>query len=177
MASYRFADFISADLSVFNGEGYKKIQLDDQLLYGLGVTVNPIKELTIRAYADIKTARDTVSQQNVALFAGYKCHAFRIGAEYNMQLNHSNSDGRKLQGISVYGAGRINDRMELYARYDNGISSASDDWQYSNDGQTGILGLHIQANTLFSFSPNIRVSKSGSAKAAIYACVSGKVNF
>ncbi len=178
MASYKAADWLSADLSVFNGEGYKKLQADDQLLYGLGVTLKPVDNLTIRLYGDMKTAKDTVSQHNVALFAGYKGKAFRVGAEYNMQLNHGNADGRQLQGVSVYGAVAVGDHGEVYARYDNGSSCADDSWQYGQDGQTAILGYHYQANKIFSFSPNMRMNQAaGSDKLSVYACVSMNVRF
>ena len=40
-ASYKFNDWLSADAIVVNGEGYKKIQQNDGLMYGLGATLTP----------------------------------------------------------------------------------------------------------------------------------------
>lgn len=176
-ASFKAAEWLSADLSVFNGEGYKKLQSDDQLLYGLGVTMHPLNNFTIRLYGDSKTAKDTVSQHNIAFFVGYKTNAFRIGAEYNMQLNHGNTEGRQLQALSVYGAVAVGEHGEVYARYDRGTSSADDSWNYNQDGQTAIVGYHHQANKIFSFSPNVRLNQaSGSDKLSVYACMSMKIN-
>ena len=41
--AYKFADWVSADAIIVNGEGYKKIQVNDGLNYGLGVTLTPVK--------------------------------------------------------------------------------------------------------------------------------------
>lgn len=177
VASYKATDWLRADVSVFNGEGYKKIQSDKALLYGLGFTLEPVSHLTLRLYGDIKEGADTVSQYDVALFAGYKTKTWRLGAEYNLQLNHGNAEGRNLQGFSVYGAYRISDRTEAYARYDRGTSEGPAAWTYGQDGQTAILGIHYQANQLFSVSPNIRLSQGDSDNTmTAYACVSVKVN-
>lgn len=49
---YQFADFVSADFSLINGEGYKKIQGDEYLRPGFGITLNPVQTLTARVFAD-----------------------------------------------------------------------------------------------------------------------------
>lgn len=177
MAAYKVTDWLSADLSVFNGEGYKKIQSDDQMLYGVGLTLIPLDNLTVRLYGDMKTYKDTTNQYDVAIFAGYKTKSFRIGAEYNMPLNHGGAEGRDLQGLSVYGAVAVGQNGEVYARYDLGNSQADDTWHYGQDGQTAILGFHYQANKILSVSPNMRMNQAaGSDKLSVYACVSMKIN-
>ncbi|MBQ0161298.1 MAG: hypothetical protein MJZ99_01755 [Bacteroidales bacterium] len=176
-ASYKAADWLSVDLAIFNGEGYKKVQADDQLQYALGATIQPVDGLTLRIYGDMKTYKDTVSQHNVALFAGYRTKMFRVGAEYNIQLNHGGSEGRRLQGMSLYGAVAAGELGEVYARYDRGDSFAEDAWQYGQNGQTAIVGYQYHANKLFSFSPNMRIHQAaGSDALSVYACVSMKVN-
>ena len=175
--SYQAADWLSADLSVFNGEGYKKLQSDDQLQYALGLTMKPVDNVMIRLYGDSKTAKDTVAQHNIALFLGYKTKSFRLGAEYNLQLNHGNTEGRQLQGFSVYGAVALGERGELYARYDLGNSSAEDSWHYNQDGQMAIVGYSYQPNKIFSFSPNVRLMQAaGADNLSVYSCVSMKIN-
>ena len=49
-ATYKFNDRISADAIIVNGEGYKKIQQNNGLNYGLGLTVNPISNFYVRLY-------------------------------------------------------------------------------------------------------------------------------
>lgn len=176
-ASYKFGEAFAADLSVFNGEGYKKIQSDDQLQYALGLTATPVKGLSIRAYGEVKSAKDTSSQYTAAFFAGYKCKAFRIGAEYNIQLNHGFGQNRNLQGVSIYGSGRITDQIEAFARFDYGSSHADDAWTYGQDGSTILIGMDYHNCKLFSISPNVRLTQAVDGnKMSIYACVSAKVN-
>lgn len=175
-ATYKATDWLSADLAIFNGEGYKKVQADEQLQYALGVTMKPVDGLTVRVYGDMKTYKDTVSQHNIVFFAGYKTKTMRVAAEYNVQLNHGGAEGRRLQGVSVYGAVATGEHGEVYARYDRGDSFANDAWQYGQDGQTAIVGYHYQANKIFSFSPNLRMNQAtGSDKLSVFACVSMSV--
>ena len=44
---YKFADWVSGDAIVVNGNGYKNLQINDGLLYGLGFTFKPVKGLTL----------------------------------------------------------------------------------------------------------------------------------
>lgn len=176
MASCKAADWLSVDLSVMNGEGYKKVQADKQLQYGLGLTLKPVDGLTLRLFADAKTGQDTVSQCDVALFAGYKTKAFRVGAEYNMQMNHGNVEGRNLSGMSLYGAVRVSEHMEAYARYDRGTSTANDAWTDGQDGQMAMAGLHCSVNKLLAVSPNVRLWQPAVGKSTVFAAVSAKIN-
>jgi hypothetical protein len=49
-AEHTFSDLISADAILENGEGYKINDADSALKVGVGVTLHPLKELTIRGY-------------------------------------------------------------------------------------------------------------------------------
>ena len=83
-ASYTFAPWIEADVVIANGEGYKVVQVDDGLLYGLGTTIMPFKGMSFRLYAGLnegsKGEKDII---NYAMFAGYKHKYFSLGIEYN----------------------------------------------------------------------------------------------
>lgn len=180
VGKYNFAEWISADLSIFNGEGFKKIQLDDQLSYGLGLTINPVKGLYFRCYGEMKTARDTTAQEILSAFVGYKNERFRVGAEYNMMANQKNVDGHSLNGFSVYGTGILTNRLELYARYDKGISSAAltgDSWIYGKNGQTAIFGLQYKASKLFTVSPNLRWEEAEGQDGKFFGYISTQVKF
>ena len=87
--SYKFADWVSADAIIVNGEGYKKIQVNDGLNYGLGVTLTPVKGFQIRLYGGLNESgvEGKANTVNMAAFAGYKHDKFTIGAEYNHMLN------------------------------------------------------------------------------------------
>lgn len=66
--SYKFAEWISADAIVVNGEGYKKVQKADGLNYGVGVTLTPVKGLQARIYGGINEA----DQGGYSIFSSVK---------------------------------------------------------------------------------------------------------
>ncbi|MBO5345419.1 MAG: hypothetical protein J6A44_00755, partial [Paludibacteraceae bacterium] len=51
--AYKFADWVSADVIMTNGEGYKKIQGDLGFQYGLGLTFTPVEGLSLRLYGGL----------------------------------------------------------------------------------------------------------------------------
>ena len=54
--SYRLARWIEADAIITNGEGFKQLQVNDGLLYGIGTTITPLKGVSMRLYKDNKAA-------------------------------------------------------------------------------------------------------------------------
>ena len=59
-AAYKFCDIFSADVIVANGEGYKKVQVDDGLQYGAGLTLTPVKGFMVRAYGSYNEAGQSI---------------------------------------------------------------------------------------------------------------------
>lgn len=57
-ASYDFNRYVSADVIIANGEGYKQVQVKDGLQYGAGLTLTPIKNLFIRLYGSFNEATE-----------------------------------------------------------------------------------------------------------------------
>ena len=178
LATFTPCDMLSIDASVFNGEGYKKIQADDQLLYGLGITFKPIKQLSLRVYSDIKTKREAATQNNLAIFLGYKDETFAIGGEYNKQFNNKNVDDRTLDGLSVYGKYKFTKSLEGFVRYDYASSNCKDEiWQYSLDGNTVLAGVDWKVNKLLHLSPNFKYNHSEvTDKDTYYVMLSAKIN-
>lgn len=157
---YKVASWMETDVSVFNGEGYKKVQLDNQFLYGLGVTLKPFSGFQLRLYADMKTAKDTATQTTVAISTGYKGEKFSVGAEYDLMRNEGNGKGHHLNGLSLYASGNLGEKVSLFGRYDWGSSSTenNDNWLYGQNGQTAILGLQCKVNKMVSIAPNFRMT-------------------
>ncbi len=180
VAEYRPADWLAADLSIFNGEGYKHLQADNQFLYGLGLTLTPLRSLQLRAYADIKTtALDSLDNQStMALAFSYRSERFTLGAEYNRMVNHNHHAGHTLQGLSLYASGRFSAALTLYGRYDRGCSFDNEElWHYSQDGRTAIVGLQWKVNQLVSLSPNFSINYSDKTLATTYlATLSAKIS-
>ena len=157
-AAYKFADWISADAIVVNGEGYKKVQKNDGLNYGLGLTLTPVKGFQVRLYGGLnESGQDGKADiANMAAFAGYKCERFTVGAEYNYMQNASNKDGNDQFGYSVFTSVKLNKETELYARFDD--LDSKDDWNISKDEQAAILGAQFKLGKYVKVAPNFRMS-------------------
>lgn len=159
-AAYKFSDIISADVIVANGEGYKALEADSVLKVGAGVTIHPVKTLTLRGYYD-NMAKNGVAQQNISLMAGYANKTFNLAAEYNSQLNNKYKSGYDFSGYSVYGTVNFNSKTGLIARYDN-LTSKDDtgkatSWNYAKDGSEFMLGFEFKPVKGIRISPNYQL--------------------
>ena len=151
-ASYKFNGWLTADAIVVNGEGYKKVQKEDGLLYGLGATLTPAKCLSMRVYYGLNetTEADKKDVQNLATFVGLKFDRFSLGAEYNRMWNYKNVKGADFSGFSVYSNIKLNAESDLYLRYDD----------CTMDNQSGfIAGVQWKLGKYVKLSPNFRWSR------------------
>jgi len=157
-ATYKFADWLSADAIIVNGEGYKKIQKNDGLNYGLGATFIPAKGLQIRLYGGLNESGEQGKENivNMASFVGYKSDKFTIGAEYNMMWNASYKEGQDQYGCSVFASAKLDKKTEVYARFDDLCSK--DDWNNDKDEQAAILGAQFKLGKYVKIAPNFRMS-------------------
>ncbi|MEN8223784.1 MAG: porin [Bacteroidota bacterium] len=154
--NYRFTDFLSADFSIFNGEGYKLVQLDSTFQAALGVTVKPVDDLILRIYYDYM--EKDAAQQTIALFAGYTIGKFSLGAEYDRQLNHGIIYHKDFDGYSVFATFKVNNKWKVFGRYDK-LSSVKTDheeqvWNLNRDGQIIIAGLEFNPVKGIKLTPN-----------------------
>lgn len=156
--AYKFGDWLSADAIIVNGEGYKKIQKNDGLNYGLGVTLTPVKGLQIRLYGGLNECGEEGKKDitNFAAFAGYKCGAFSVGAEYNSMWNAAYADKADQYGYSIFASAKLSERAELYARFDDLCSD--DDWNIAKDEQAALLGAQFKLGKYVKVAPNFRMA-------------------
>lgn len=157
-ASYKFSNLISADAIIVNGEGYKKIQKNNGLNYGLGVTLTPLKGFQIRLYGGLNEGDEDSKKNitNMAAFMGYKCEKFTIGAEYNYLMNASFKDDCDQKGYSIFASVNLSKETAIYARFDDLYSK--NNWNYENDESTAILGAQFKLGKYVKIAPNFRVS-------------------
>ena len=157
-ATYKFADWLSADAIIVNGEGYKKVQKNDGLNYGLGTTLTPAKGLQIRLYGGLNESGEQGKENivNMAAFVGYKSDKFAIGAEYNKMWNASYKEGQDQYGYSVFASAKLGKKTEVYARFDDLCSK--DDWNKAKDEQAAILGAQFKLGKYVKIAPNVRMS-------------------
>ena len=156
--TYKFADWLSADAIIVNGEGYKKVQKNDGLNYGLGTTLTPAKGLQIRLYGGLNESGEQGKENivNMAAFVGYKSDKFTIGAEYNKMWNASYKKGQDQYGYSVFASTKLDKKTEVYARFDDLYSK--DDWNKAKDEQAAILGAQFKLGKYVKIAPNFRMS-------------------
>lgn len=158
-AAYKFNKIVSADVIIQNGEGYKSLDNDSALKVGVGLTIHPVKSLTLRGYYDTMK-KDTANQQTIALMAGYANKYFSLAAEYNSQVDNGLKKGQDYSGYSFYGTFYVNTKINLFARYDNLNSEnkimQTQPWNYSKDGQQLMAGLEYSPVKGIKISPNFQ---------------------
>ncbi len=122
---YEIADWMSADVTISNGEGAKSQQdTEGKYRMGYGAEIKPLDGLTFRAYYDYFYAPEPVAgtlsdnQDMLALFVGYEQEKFRVGVEYDILNNYKfvTDDNRDI--FSVYGSVALAKQMQAFARYD-----------------------------------------------------------
>jgi len=159
-AAYKFSDFISADAILENGEGYKINDADSVLKTGIGVTLHPVKALTIRGYYDVMS-KGSATQQTEAIMAGYSGKKFNLGVEYNYQADYKLRKGQDWSGYSAYGTYYFTPKADIFARYDNlsseKIGTAANAWNKSKDGQLFMAGLEFIPVKGIRISPNYQL--------------------
>jgi len=157
-ATYKFNDRISADAIIVNGEGYKKIQQNNGLNYGLGLTVNPISNFYVRLYGGLNTSDEIEDKNiaNIATFAGYKSDKFTMGVEYNYMQNSSFDSNADKDGYSIFASVKLSKTTELYARFDE--LSSKNELISAKDESAAIVGAQFKLGKYVKIAPNFRIS-------------------
>ncbi len=158
---YAWAPWLSADLSLTNGEGYKNINMDNKYRYGLGLTLTPLSGLTLRIYGDIfqQSGSDT-DQQTLALFAGYACSRFSLGAEYNYQKNNQWKSNHDYYGYSIYTTVPLHKQWNFFGRYDYlGSKDKNDQSWISYTGDLWMAGFEYTPIKNLKIAPNYKYVK------------------
>ena len=164
-AEIKLSDKLTTNIFALNGEGYKNPQdADGNQRFGLNLIYDLSDKLKMKFYYDTQASESSESLNNIGLFAGYKSGGYSIGAEYNKMENGTTYknpvDNHNLDGISIYNRYSINDKYEIFARYDqissNIVDGATNSWNYDDDGSLIIIGTQYKANDGVKFSLNGR---------------------
>ena len=156
--AYKFNNQISADAIVVNGEGYKKIEQNNGLNYGLGLTLNPISNFYVRLYGGVNTSDQAGDKNiaNIATFAGYKSDKFTMGVEYNYMQNSSFDSNADKDGYSIFASVKLSKTTELYARFDE--LSSKNELNSAKDESAAIIGAQFKLGKYVKIAPNFRIS-------------------
>jgi len=178
---YKFSNYISADMMIINGEGYKNIQSDNTYKGAFGLTITPVKNLNFRAYYDLMIT--DVAQQTLALFAGYNATKFKVATEYNYQKNQKLIEDHNLSGISIYSTVFVGKKFNVFGRFDNlsstTIEGENEAWNISKDGQAYIVGMEYNPVKGVKIAPNFQGwspnEKNAAFESSIYLSI--QINF
>lgn len=190
---YQFNKYISADISLTNGEGYKKIKKDDNMRYAAGINLSPIDNLLFRVYADIYNDRgadrDNLSpdlpnigydnQYTLSLFAGYQNKLISLGAEYNKVYNKDFTSDKDYYGYSFYTSGKIASKWRAFARFDlmdSNIPSAFTSPWNDLDGNLTMFGVEFRPFKQLKIAPNFRNINPSRNKSEQYLFVNLEFN-
>lgn len=164
-AEIKLSDKLTTNIFALNGEGYKNLQdFDGNQRVGLNLIYAVSDSVNLKFYYDTQESANSESLNNIGVFAGYKSENYRIGAEYNKMENGTTYktpiDNHNLNGISIYNRYSVNDKYEIFARYDqissNVVDGATTSWNYDDDGSLIIIGTQYKANDGVKFSLNGR---------------------
>ena len=165
-AEIKISDKLTSNVFIVNGEGYKNVQDEDgNQRFGTNLIYKLNKNITTKIYYDTHAVVDSKAINNIGIFAGYKSDKFRFGAEYNEMQNGETyktaSENHILKGLSFYSSYILNDKFELFIRYDklssNTIDGSNSNWNYENDGALNMIGLEYKAVKGVKFSLNSRI--------------------
>ena len=169
---YKFTDYLMADLSLTNGTGYKDVKKSGSKRYAAGITLHPINNIVLRAYADVfnesEDVRDELpegvtdvnykNQYSLSLFAGYRNSNVSGGVEYNKVYNKGFVAEKDYFGYSLYTSVKISPKFGIFARYDitdsNIPSSFTGSW--NDDNQLIMGGVEFTPVKQLKISPNFR---------------------
>lgn len=154
-ADYIVNDWLSADFTLMNGEGYSNLQLDDNLRSSLGITITPARNLAFRLYGDIQCV-EGLWQPVFVGFAGFKNDLITIGGEVSYKSNLDLIRGHHVWGLSATGGINLTEKTGLFVRYDYRSSVIPEGeiqkWNYLKDGTFAVAGFQ------YSFSQNIKIA-------------------
>jgi hypothetical protein len=180
-AEYSFTKNISADLAVFNGEGYKSLQRDEFLRPAVGLTMKDIGNFTARVYADYMGKE--VKQTSLVGYAGFNAAKLVVAAEYNYQWNYKMIDGQDMYGTSVYATYKPGEKIKYFARFDD-LQSATlegqpNPWQLAKDGQLFMGGFEFSPVKGIKVAPNLRYWNPAdeTLKATTYAYINLEIRY
>lgn len=167
VAEYQFTDWLKADLSLFNGEGYKKLNMDNKYRYGVGITLTPVKPLVLRAYYDRYDGNEegAKTQQSMALFAGYKHKWFSLGLEYNKLWAADFVANQDQTGYSAYASVYASKKFTVFGRYDD---LTSKDHYFKGDQRRAVVGVQYEPIKQVRISPNFQTVNPADGRSSSY---------
>jgi hypothetical protein len=142
---YRPFKMLELDASLMNGEGYTNLQRDNAFKTSVGVSFFPISRILLRVYYDF--IEQDIMQSTLSTFAAYRYNKITAGAEYNLKGNSNYKKDHNQTAISTYISYDINEKFEVFGRYDHLSSNQPENldqpWNLQDDGSAIIAGIQF----------------------------------
>lgn len=155
--AYRIAPWITADLTLMNGEGFKLTEADSTLKKAVGVTFVPLRNVSLRGYYD-NMARDGLNQHTTEVIASYESNGSLLSGAWHYRKNSGLIAGHDYHVISLNGWVSVADNIRILGRYDFAASARvgnePDPWNLDRDGQLFLAGIEFALTPGVSLSPN-----------------------
>ncbi len=156
---YQLNDFVRVNFSLLNGEGYTNVQADNSIKTGVGIIINTPFNTVFKLYSDIMKPGG-VWQSTMVAFAGFKNDKFSFGAEASYKTNLDLLSGHNVYGISGTGSIFLNEKSEVFGRYDYASSAVmpGEDfrWDYTKDETYFIAGFQYILSDNLKMALNYR---------------------
>ncbi|MBI9052852.1 MAG: hypothetical protein JEY96_03490 [Bacteroidales bacterium] len=177
MLEYKLIDGLFIDATIRNGEGYKKLQSDETFNGALGITYHVWKNIVVRG--SYEHSEKSINQSVYSGLIGFQMKdVILMGVEYNYMQNSSYIKNHNLTGYSAYLTFIMNDKFQLFGRYDNLKSNKINDeiisWNESNDGEAIIAGVQYKLEKNLKVSTNLQywAPDKNSLNKEVYAFIS-----
>jgi hypothetical protein len=149
---YKINEILKFDISLLNGEGYTNIQVDNSLKTAIGITITTPKKIAVRLYGDMIRIKG-IWQTTLIAFSGFKNNLLSFGAEASYKTNLDLTNGHDVWGVSATGSIYINEKSEIFGRYDYTTSvvvpGETLEWDYEKDETYFIGGIqHTLSNNV-----------------------------
>ncbi len=156
-ARYKASDMASFDFSVTNGRGYKDLAADSTFRYSAGITFLPVKDLTLRGYFDLMP--EGSAQWTTGFICAYTGSRFSLGAEFDMQKNHTYNKEHDYSGAAIFGSYILSEKVSLFGRFYEFSSVVPDGettaWNSLNDNKTLVAGFDYTPVKGVRLAPNM----------------------
>ncbi len=157
LVKQKLTDQIEIDLTIANGEGFKKPQSDLDFVYALGATIKPNDQLLFRFYGDysfLANAPITLS----SFVSLTPIDVFSIAGEFNHKVNNQGVANHDVSSVSLYATYFVHEKVSIYARFDKLWSKTLDGelepWNSEQDGNILIGGVEYIPNKNFKMAIN-----------------------
>ncbi|MFZ2287696.1 MAG: hypothetical protein WAV93_11975 [Bacteroidales bacterium] len=157
--AYSIAPWLTADVTLMNGEGFKLTEADSTFKTAVGVTLVPVKNFSMRGYFD-NMSKDGLHQQTTEVIASYENKGSMLSAAWNYRKNSGLVAGHDYHAISFNCRVPVSDRVRIIGRYDYAASARVgnevDPWNLTRDGQLFLAAVEIALSPGVNLSPNFQ---------------------